>query len=139
MSETTGAIPANRMVSFSEAFPLFLKNYAVFQGRSSRGAFWWASLALFIISFAVAIVDSVLFSSFVAATKGNGPLGTILSLATLLPGLGLSIRRLHDVGRSGWWVLITFTIIGILLLIYWYVQPGQRQQNVFGPDSEAGR
>jgi uncharacterized membrane protein YhaH (DUF805 family) len=139
MSDTTGAIPANRMVSFSEALPLFFKNYAAFQGRSSRGAYWWAGLALCLISIAIAIVDMILFSGFVAASNGNGPIGMLFGLATLIPGIAIGVRRLHDVGRSGWWVLIAFTVIGILLLLFWYVQPGQRQSNAFGPDSEAGR
>lgn len=136
MSETA---PANRMVSFGEAFPLMLKNYAKFQGRSSRGAFWWATLVIVLISFATAIIDMILFSSFVASTNGNGPVSILASLALLLPILGLTVRRLHDVGRSGWWILIVFTIIGILLLLFWYVQPGQRKENAFGPDVEAGK
>lgn len=136
MAETA---PANRMVSFGEAFPLMLRNYAKFEGRSSRGAYWWAALVVALISIGVAIVDMIIFSNMVAATGGNGPLGILLSLALLVPNIALTVRRLHDVGRSGWWILITFTIIGILLLLFWYVQPGQRKENAFGPDVEAGK
>ena len=81
----------------------------------------------------------VLFSGAVAAMNGTGPLAIVFSLATLIPNLAVAIRRLHDVGRSGWWLLIMFTIVGILVLLYWYVQPGQRSENKFGPDKEAGR
>ena len=70
---------------------------------------------------------------------GISPLNTLYSLAVLIPGIALSVRRLHDVGKLGWWFLIALTIIGILLLIYWYVQPGQREENQFGPDVEAGK
>lgn len=63
----------------------------------------------------------------------------MFGLATLIPSLAISVRRLHDVGKSGWWLLIMFTIVGILLLLYWYVQPGQRAENKFGSDKEAGR
>ncbi len=139
MSDSTGAIPSNRMVSFGEALPLFFKNYAAFQGRSSRGAYWWAALAVVLISIAIAIVDAILFSGFVRTSNGNGPISILFSLVTLVPGIAIGVRRLHDIGRSGWWVLIALTVIGVLLLLYWYVQPGQRQDNQFGQDVEAGR
>lgn len=139
MTDVTSPAPADRMVSFGEAFPLFLKNYAAFNGRSSRGAYWWATLALILITIVAAIIDMVMFSSMVAATNGNGPVSILLSLATLIPSIAIGVRRLHDIGKSGWWLLITLTIIGIFLLIYWYVQPGQRAENKYGPDKEAGR
>ncbi|MEM6851324.1 MAG: DUF805 domain-containing protein, partial [Pseudomonadota bacterium] len=66
-------------------------------------------------------------------------LGTLFSLATLIPGIGLGVRRLHDIGRSGWWTLIAFTVIGLIPLIYWACQPGERSENRFGPDVEQGR
>lgn len=138
----TGAVsspPADRMVGFGEALPLYLKNYAAFNGRSSRGAYWWLALILILISIPASIIDMILFSSIVASTNGSGPVAILFSLATFIPSLAIGVRRLHDVGRSGWWLLIIFTIVGILLLIYWYVQPGQRAENKFGPDKEAGR
>lgn len=139
MTGTSSSVPADRMVGFGEAFPLFLKNYAAFNGRSSRGAYWWLALAYSLISIAVAIADMVLFSNIVASLGGSGPISILFSLATLVPSLAIAVRRLHDVGKSGWWLLIMFTIIGIFLLLYWYVQPGQRAENKFGPDKEAGR
>ncbi|MEM1103752.1 MAG: DUF805 domain-containing protein, partial [Pseudomonadota bacterium] len=60
-------------------------------------------------------------------------------LATRIPGIGLGVRRLHDIGRSGWWTLIAFTVIGLIPLIYWACQPGERSENRFGPDVEQGR
>ena len=65
------------------------------------------------------------------------PLSLVVSLALLLPGLAVSVRRLHDIDRSGWWVLIAFIpIIGLIVLIYWYVQPGTAGENRFGPGRE---
>ncbi|MFZ5617331.1 MAG: DUF805 domain-containing protein [Pseudomonadota bacterium] len=139
MTDAANAVPAGRMVSFGQALPLFFKNYFQFNGRSSRGAYWWATLALVLISIAAAVVDIVLFNDFVEAANGNGPVGILLSLATLIPGIAIGVRRLHDVGRSGWWTLLVFTIIGILVLLFWYIQPGQRKDNPFGADVEAGR
>ena len=132
-------VPADRMVEFKDAFKLGLTNYAQFHGRSSRGAYWWYALWILMISIGLAIVDGILFGGFVRKTGGDGPIQVLFSLGMLLPNIGIGVRRLHDVGRSGWWTLIAFTVIGILLLLYWAAQPGQRQENVFGPDKEAGR
>jgi uncharacterized membrane protein YhaH (DUF805 family) len=59
---------------------------------------------------------------------------TIVGLALLLPGLAVSIRRLHDLDRTGWWILIALTGIGAILLIIWYVMKGTDGPNRFGPD-----
>jgi uncharacterized membrane protein YhaH (DUF805 family) len=64
----------------------------------------------------------------------------LFGLATLLPGLAVSVRRLHDTNRSGWWILLWFIpLIGIIVLIVWWVQQGTPGPNRFGPDlSHAG-
>ena len=62
-------------------------------------------------------------------------LNTIVSLALILPGIAVSVRRLHDIDRTGWWVLLGFIpVIGTLWLIYWACQPGTSGPNRFGPD-----
>jgi uncharacterized membrane protein YhaH (DUF805 family) len=127
----------HRNVSFIEALTLFFMNYFQFNGRSSRGAYWWYVLAAILAGMGTGILDMALFSQLVEA--GVSPINTLLSLALLIPGISLGVRRLHDVGRSGWWILIALTIIGILLLLFWAVQPGQRMANKFGEDHEAGR
>ncbi len=58
---------------------------------------------------------------------------TITSLILLLPSLAVAARRLHDVGRSGWWILIAFTVIGIIPLLIWYVTDTKDEENVYGP------
>ncbi len=63
-----------------------------------------------------------------------GPIGTVCSLALLLPSWAVSIRRLHDINRSGYWVLIVFTGIGILLLLYWACMKGTDGDNEYGSD-----
>ncbi len=134
MSDASAAIPQNRIVSFKDSISLGFNNYFQFEGRSSRGAYWFFSLFLLIVSIITAIFDVLFF-------PGNEltPLSSIFSLATLVPSVSISVRRLHDIGRSGWWNLLAFTIIGIIPLIYWVLQPGNRAENGFGPDQEAGR
>ncbi|MBB4658773.1 DUF805 domain-containing protein [Parvularcula dongshanensis] len=127
--------PQSRYVSFVDSIPLFFRNYLKFEGRSSRGAFWWWMLASVLINVGLALLDGMI----VGWEQDNGPLGMLFSLITLIPSLALNVRRLHDVGRSGWWLLLAVTIIGILLLFYWAVLPGQRRRNRFGPDHETGR
>ena len=139
MTDTQGPIPADRMVKFGDAVRLFFKNYLVVEGRSSRGAYWYAALALILATIVASVVDLILFGDFTTALDGNGPINIILGLATLIPGIAVGVRRLHDTGRSGWWLLITLTVIGVVLLIWWYCQPGERKDNRFGPDREAGR
>jgi len=64
----------------------------------------------------------------------SNPLYTINALVLFIPGIAVAVRRLHDTDRSGWWFLLAFTVIGILLLLYWYVQPGTQGMNRYGYD-----
>lgn len=136
MSETTS--PAgieHRTVSFIQAFQLFFKNYVNFKERSSRGAFWWWYLWSILIGIALLVPDMMIFG----VDAEIQPFGSLFSLATLIPGIAISVRRLHDVGKSGWWLLLTLTIIGILVLLFWMIQPADEGTNKYGDDVEAGR
>ena len=115
---------------------LFFKNYVNFGGRSSRGAYW-----LYVIWGIIISVVAVLIDVFALQTgaDASGPFELITNLVLLIPGFALSVRRLHDIGKSGWWLLLVFTVIGILLIIFWGCQPGDRSTNKYGPDVEAGR
>ena len=108
-------------MGFGDAVKQALGKYATFSGRARRSEYWYFTLFNVIVSFVAGILDAVIG---VPATQ------VLVGLALLLPGLAVSVRRLHDIGRSGWWLLIAFTIIGIILLIVWYCQdsdPGQNQ------------
>ncbi len=130
----------NREVSFGEALPLFFKNYANFQGRSSRGAYWWLMLINLLISIGIGIVDGIVFPRSTGALAGMGMLSILWSLATLIPGIAISFRRLHDVDKSAWWLFISLIpLIGAVVLIFFCAQPGTRGANSYGPDQEAGR
>ncbi|MGC3963957.1 MAG: DUF805 domain-containing protein [Rhodocyclaceae bacterium] len=102
-----------------------LKNkYVSFQGRASRAEFWQFALVNFIVGIVLGIVDGII---------GHQILGSIYSLAVLLPGIGLGIRRLHDTDRSGWWLLISLVpLVGFIVLIVFWAQETKQGANRFG-------
>ncbi len=106
------------------------QHYFDFEGRARRAEFWWYTLVYFIIAVILGVIQSIL-------GLGSALTG-LLSVALLLPSLGVGVRRLHDIGRSGWWILIgIIPIVGWIVVIYWYVQPGNVGANPFGPDPKA--
>lgn len=108
-----------------------LKKYAVFSGRARRQEYWYFFLFSLIISIVLAVVDGVT-GSF-SAEAGVGLLGGIYALAVLIPGLAVSVRRLHDTGRSGWWLLIALIpVIGAIVLLVFMVLEGKPGTNQYG-------
>ncbi|MDI1271487.1 MAG: DUF805 domain-containing protein [Polaromonas sp.] len=97
-------------MNFGQAISTCFSKYATFSGRASRPEFWWFSLFQILM-----MIAASLFGDIVA---------DLVALALLLPALAVGARRLHDIGKSGWWQLIALTIIGLLVLIYWWAQPG---------------
>ena len=81
-----------------------LKNYAVFKGRARRKEYWMFVLFNAIASFVLGVVDGA--TGMYDPQTGYGTLGTIYSLAVLVPTLAVAVRRMHDVGKSGWFLLI---------------------------------
>ncbi|WP_432085863.1 DUF805 domain-containing protein [Streptomyces sp. bgisy095] len=103
-----------------------LKKYAVFSGRARRKEFWMFTLFNFIAAVILAILDNVL---------GIQILSIIYTLAVFLPALGVSVRRLHDTGRSGWWILIALVpLVGGIVLLVFNCLEGEQQQNAYGPN-----
>lgn len=112
-------------MSFTEAVKSGFDNYVNFSGRASRPAYWWWFLFAILASIAANILDAIL----------GAPIFTlVVGLGLLLPGLSVAIRRLHDTGRSGWWILIgLIPLIGFIVLIVFYVQEGDAGDNEYGP------
>jgi len=108
------------------------KNYVNFQGRARRKAFWMFVLFNLIAIFALNFVEGAI------GLRGEGDYGILsglYSLAVLLPALGLAVRRLHDTGRSGWWILIGLVpLIGGIILLVFYVLDSQPGTNQYGPN-----
>ncbi|GHF28154.1 hypothetical protein GCM10017044_24180 [Kordiimonas sediminis] len=88
------------------------------------------------MSWIFAIFDIIIFGG---QTIAQQPMGNVFTILVLLPSISLGARRLHDINRSGWWLLLWCTIIGIIPLLYWACKPGDNQQNDYGPDFEAGK
>lgn len=113
-----------------------LKRYAVFDGRAGRPEFWWFTLFSFIVAVAIGLVVEI------AVGGGAGQAALYLYLlAVALPSLGVSIRRLHDTNRSGWWVLIGFVpLIGGIWQLVLMVLTGDAFRNRYGdpPNSPEG-
>ncbi|MBM6619150.1 DUF805 domain-containing protein [Bacillus suaedaesalsae] len=104
-----------------------LKNYVGFQGRARRKEYWMFTLFNVIVSIVLAIVEAI--------TGLESMLTGLYSLAVLLPSLAVSVRRLHDTGRSGWWLLISLIpIIGAIVLLVFTVSDSQEGENQYGPN-----
>jgi uncharacterized membrane protein YhaH (DUF805 family) len=114
-----------------------LKNrYAKFDGRARRKEYWMFALFNFLIAVALSIVDGILHLK--VGMYGMGVLGTLYALALLIPNIAISIRRLHDTDRSGWWLLILLVpIIGAIVLLVFMVLAGTAGENRYGPDPKA--
>jgi uncharacterized membrane protein YhaH (DUF805 family) len=125
-------------MDFWQAIISGFKNYVSFRGRACRSEYWYWVLALIIGGIITAVIDYAAFGIGFGVVK-YGPVNSIFSVATFLPSLAISIRRLHDIDRTGWWTLIWFTGIGVFLLIYWACERGTPGRNRFGPDPLAGQ
>jgi uncharacterized membrane protein YhaH (DUF805 family) len=120
-------------MSFFEAITAALRNYFNFTGRATRAEYWYWTLPVGIINIVLGVADERLNPG--AAFGAFSWITMIVFLATVLPTLAVSIRRLHDIDRTGWWMLLWFTAIGGLVLIYWACRPGAAGPNRFGPAS----
>ncbi|HUI92531.1 MAG TPA: DUF805 domain-containing protein [Chitinivibrionales bacterium] len=110
-----------------------LKKYAVFSGRARRREYWMFALFQIIFYVAAAILDNVFHTKLQGELYGL--FYCLYALATFLPNLGVTVRRLHDVGKSGWFMLIALIpIIGAIWLLVLMCRDGDQGQNDYGPD-----
>ena len=115
-----------------------LAKYAVFRGRARRKEYWFYILFNVIFSIILAIVDMSM-DTFDPKT-GVGLFGTIYAAVLILPSMAVTVRRLHDIGRSGWWMLIPIVpILGAILIFAFLVQDSDPGENRFGPNPKLRR
>lgn len=113
-------------MTFSESIQTCMSKYATFSGRASRSEYWWFYLFALLLTWGADIVGAVTLQDDI------GVLGLIVSLALMIPSIAVGSRRLHDIGRTGWWQLLVLTIIGVFVLIYWFAKAGQTEPNAYG-------
>jgi uncharacterized membrane protein YhaH (DUF805 family) len=112
-----------------------LKKYAVFSGRARRKEYWFFVLWYLIITILLGILDGMLGLRIGQA----GVLQTLYALAVLIPSLAVTVRRLHDTGRTGWWLLIVLIpFIGFIVLLVFMCLEGEPGENKYGASPKAG-
>ena len=120
-------------MQFQDAIRSGFRNYVTFSGRAARSEFWYWTLFALLVAIASSIIDHTIFPF-----ASTGPIEGLTSLVLFLPGLAVSMRRLHDIDRTGWWWLIAFTVIGIIVLLVWACTRGTAGANRYGSDPLAG-
>ncbi|MCW5897793.1 MAG: DUF805 domain-containing protein [Flavobacteriales bacterium] len=114
-----------------------LKNYVGFKGRARRKEYWMFVLFHIIFTVVAMVLDNA--TGMADPTTGYGPIYALYALALLLPSLAVAARRLHDVGKSGWFLLIGFIpIIGAIWLIVLFVTDSKPGLNKYGPNPKEG-
>ena len=116
--------------------------YAKFDGRATRSEYWYFVLFYFLVSITAGLIDTIIINPMLLgatpmeAEKG-GMLQMLVALGLLIPSIAIGIRRFHDIGKKGWWILLGLVpIIGVFILIYFYAQDSQPGENQYGPSSK---
>jgi uncharacterized membrane protein YhaH (DUF805 family) len=110
-------------MNFQQAFQTCFRKYTDFSGRASRPEYWWFILAYVVLGFVAGYIHRFVYA--------------IVVLAFILPLLAVGARRLHDIGKSGWFLLLgLIPIVGGLILLFFMVQPSQPESNAYGPPPE---
>ncbi len=114
-------------MGFQESIAKCMGEYATFEGRASRGEFWWFYLFCLLIQWFAQIVFTVTSGPELGAIFSS-----IVSLILVVPLLAVSARRMHDTNKSGWRYLWCLTIIGIIPVVIWWASEGSKESNEYG-------
>jgi uncharacterized membrane protein YhaH (DUF805 family) len=123
-STPTGTGRPLQMMSISDSVVNVLTNYGDFNGRASRSEFWWFFLASFVAYLITGFIDALVFGFELTDPT---PISFILQVAIFIPTLTVSVRRIHDHGKSGWYVLVPF------YNLYLFIVDGEAMPNAYGP------
>ena len=130
-------------MNFVDATKAYFFKWKDFDARISRSEFWYGNLGALFVSIIIGAVVGVIGGFFGAMmdqaidsiTMTTNRLLVPFYLIFMVAGLSLVVRRLHDIDKSGWWYLILLTVIGGLILCYWFCKKGDAEDNRFGPNS----
>jgi uncharacterized membrane protein YhaH (DUF805 family) len=119
-------------MSFGQAVSTVFSKYATFSGRARRSEYWYWVLFVVLLSVVASVLDNVLKLRVVEGSP-YGWITLIVSLALIIPGIAVTVRRLHDTDRSGWWYLLTFVCgIGALIVLVFCIIDGTPGPNKYG-------
>ena len=127
-------------MDFIQATKSYFIKWNDFKSRSSRSEFWWGTLGINLISIILGFTVGFIFATVGLASDASSDsieatVNIILIpwyIFTVIAGIAIICRRLHDIDRSGWWYLIFFTVIGAFVLLYWFCKKGTDGKNRFG-------
>jgi uncharacterized membrane protein YhaH (DUF805 family) len=120
------------MVSFPSAIKSGFQRYFDFSGRSTRAELWWWLLFVGSASIILSIIDNI---AGLMITPTMGIMGLLFALVVFIPGLAVLFRRLHDINRSAWWILLGFVPVIQIVLLVWYCKQGDEGENKYGANA----
>ena len=115
-------------MTFQKSIETCFKKYFVFDGRAKRSELWWFVLFCFLLGIVTTFLDVVVLGY---TWEQYGPINTIAQLGVFIPSVAVGARRLHDINKSGWWQLISITVIGIIPLIIWLASKPVKEKNKY--------
>ncbi len=122
-------------MQFFPAIVSGFRQYVTIKGRAPRSAYWYWILFYILLNLVCVNIDNFLAGGTMTPDHQSGPVELSFLLLVFLPTIALSVRRLHDINRSGWWLLIaTIPVIGAIVLIIWHCTKGTEGDNRFGAD-----
>lgn len=116
-------------MGFGQAIAVGFSNYFKFSGRASRSEYWWFTLFITLMGIVAILADHAVTPGY---ARPDGFIELIWRLITIIPATSVSVRRLHDVNHSGWWLLLVLTGIGALVILYWNIKKGNPEANKYG-------
>ena len=119
-------------MNFFESIKSCFIRYTDFSGRSMRSEYWNFAVFIIVLTIVADYLDAKIAGVSYLDYYGFGTLSIILTIVTIVPSIAVSIRRLHDINKSGWWLLLALTVIGIIPLIYWVCKKSDEKENRFG-------
>jgi uncharacterized membrane protein YhaH (DUF805 family) len=123
-------------MTFQQAVKSCFSKYVTFSGRATRSEYWYWVFFATLGSIVALIIDTAVLGF---DPSGATPITSIFDLVIALPGIAVGARRMHDMDRTAWWLLLTLTGIGAIVLLIWFCFRGTEGPNRFGPDQTLAR